>query len=130
VTWVTLLMKFLWRRWLNCTGKWCRDVNKSHSYHTLLVSSWDSAVSSSHSMPPTEWRNQELGKMWKKSLSHLKYYINTCKIWGFHSGDYEEWCLWVVTPCGSCKNRRFGGTWPLLHQGDKNRWTRNNTSCN
>jgi hypothetical protein len=26
-----------------------------------------------------------------------------------------------VTPCGSCKNRRFGGTWRLLHQGDKNR---------
>jgi hypothetical protein len=24
--------------------------------------------------------------------------------------------LWVVTPCGSCKNRRFGGTWRLLHQ--------------
>jgi hypothetical protein len=21
-----------------------------------------------------------------------------------------------VTPCGSCKNRRFGGTWRLLHQ--------------
>jgi hypothetical protein len=30
-----------------------------------------------------------------------------------------------VTPCGSCKNRRFGGTWLLLHQGDKNLWTRN-----
>jgi hypothetical protein len=29
--------------------------------------------------------------------------------------------VWVVTPCGSCKNRRFGGTWRLLHQGDKNR---------
>jgi hypothetical protein len=29
--------------------------------------------------------------------------------------------FWVVTPCGSRKNRRFGGTWPLLHQGDKNR---------
>jgi hypothetical protein len=27
----------------------------------------------------------------------------------------------VVTPCGSCKNRSFGGTWRLLHQGDKNR---------
>jgi hypothetical protein len=27
----------------------------------------------------------------------------------------------VVTPCGSCKNRRFGGTWHLIHQGDKNR---------
>jgi hypothetical protein len=29
--------------------------------------------------------------------------------------------FWVVTPCGSCKNQRFGGTWRLLHQGDKNR---------
>jgi hypothetical protein len=26
--------------------------------------------------------------------------------------------FWVVTPCGSCKNRRFGGTWHLLHQVD------------
>jgi hypothetical protein len=31
--------------------------------------------------------------------------------------------FWDVTPCGSCKNRRFGGTGRLLHQGDKNRWT-------
>jgi hypothetical protein len=38
--------------------------------------------------------------------------------------------FWDVTPCGACKNRRFGGTKRLLHQGDKNRWTRNNTSCN
>jgi hypothetical protein len=29
--------------------------------------------------------------------------------------------FWVVTPCGSYKNRLFGGTWRLLHQGDKNR---------
>jgi hypothetical protein len=28
--------------------------------------------------------------------------------------------FWVVTPCGSYKNRRFGGTWRLLHQGDNN----------
>jgi hypothetical protein len=28
--------------------------------------------------------------------------------------------FWDVTPCGSCKNRLFGGTWRLLHQGDKN----------
>jgi hypothetical protein len=27
--------------------------------------------------------------------------------------------LWDVTPCGSCKNRRFGGTYRLLHQDDK-----------
>jgi hypothetical protein len=24
--------------------------------------------------------------------------------------------FWVVTPCGSCKNRRFGGTWRLLQE--------------
>jgi hypothetical protein len=35
--------------------------------------------------------------------------ICLCKIWGFHGGDYEEWCLWDVTPCGCCKNLRFGG---------------------
>jgi hypothetical protein len=27
--------------------------------------------------------------------------------------------FWDVMPCGSCKNRRFGGTLRLLHQGDK-----------
>jgi hypothetical protein len=29
--------------------------------------------------------------------------------------------FWDVTPFGSCKNRRFGGTYRLLYQGDKNR---------
>jgi hypothetical protein len=53
-----------------------------------------------------------------------------CKICGFHGGDYEEWCLLGVTPCDSCKNRRFGGTWRLLNAGDTNRCTRNNTSFN
>jgi hypothetical protein len=27
--------------------------------------------------------------------------------------------FWDVTPCGSCKNRSFGGTWRLLHQVDQ-----------
>jgi hypothetical protein len=27
----------------------------------------------------------------------------SCKIWGSHGRDF-----WDVTPCGSCKNRRFG----------------------
>jgi hypothetical protein len=38
----------------------------------------------------------------------------------------ENGVFWDVTLCGSCKNRRFGGTQRLHHQGDKNRWTRNN----
>jgi hypothetical protein len=38
--------------------------------------------------------------------------------------------IWDVTPCWSCKNRRSGGTQRLIHQGDKNRWTRKNFSNN
>jgi hypothetical protein len=33
--------------------------------------------------------------------------------------------VWVVTPCGSCKNRRFGGTWRLRHQEGGARFLRN-----
>jgi hypothetical protein len=36
--------------------------------------------------------------------------------------------FWHVTPCGSCKERRFGGTYQLYDQGDKNGSTRNNVS--
>jgi hypothetical protein len=32
--------------------------------------------------------------------------------------------------CGSCKNRRSGGTQHLHQQGDKNRWTRNVSVAN
>jgi hypothetical protein len=38
--------------------------------------------------------------------------------------------FWDNTPCGSCKNRRFGGKYHLHHQGDKNRLARNNVSSN
>jgi hypothetical protein len=27
--------------------------------------------------------------------------------------------FWNVTPCGSCKNQHFGGTYHVHHQGDK-----------
>jgi hypothetical protein len=33
--------------------------------------------------------------------------------------------FWAVTPCGSCKNGLFGGSYRLQHQGGNNRWTRN-----
>jgi hypothetical protein len=29
--------------------------------------------------------------------------------------------FWHVTPCVSCKKRRFGGMYHFHHQGDKNR---------
>jgi positive regulator of sigma E activity len=33
--------------------------------------------------------------------------------------------FWDVTSCGSCESRRFGGTYRLHYQGDKNRHARN-----
>jgi hypothetical protein len=39
---------------------------------------------------------------------------------GFTAVIMKNGVFWDVTPCGSCKNRRFGGTYRLLHQGDKN----------
>jgi hypothetical protein len=62
-------------------------------------------------------------------------YIPKCHNRNKHNAtSHSFWTLkngvfWVVTPCGSCKNRRFGGTWRLLLQGDKNLWTRNNVGC-
>jgi hypothetical protein len=38
--------------------------------------------------------------------------------------------LWDVTPCGSRKNTRFGGTYRPHHQGEKNQRARNNVSSN
>jgi hypothetical protein len=58
------------------------------------------------------------------------YNIGFVRFEVFTAVTMKNCAFWVVTPCGSCKNRRFGGTWRLIHQGDKNRWTRNNTSCN
>jgi hypothetical protein len=34
--------------------------------------------------------------------------------------------FWDVTPCGSCKDQRFGGTYGLYYQGDKNQRAGNN----
>jgi hypothetical protein len=38
--------------------------------------------------------------------------------------------FWDVSLCGSCKNRRFGGTYRLHHQGDRNRRARYDVSSN
>jgi hypothetical protein len=38
--------------------------------------------------------------------------------------------FWDVVSCGSCKNRRFGGTYRLHHQGEKDQQARNNVNSN
>jgi hypothetical protein len=42
-----------------------------------------------------------------------KYYVRFLL---FTAVTMKNAVFWDVAPCGSCKNRRFGGTWRLLHQ--------------
>jgi hypothetical protein len=56
--------------------------------------------------------------------------LNNVRLEVFTAVTMKNGVFCEVTPCGSRKNRRLGGTYRILHQGDSNRWTRNNTSCN
>jgi hypothetical protein len=82
---------------------------------------------------------EECRLIWYKHpvrTSQETYYVSNtepsrlmlCKIWGIHGSDYEECCLLNVTPCASCKNWHFGGTYRLHHQRDKDRRGRHNVS--
>jgi hypothetical protein len=51
--------------------------------------------------------------------SHSFHYVVRFEV--FTAVTMKNGVSWDVTPCGSCNNRRFGGTLRLHHQGDKNR---------
>jgi hypothetical protein len=48
----------------------------------------------------------------------------------FTAVNMKNAVLLDVAPCGSCKNRRFGGTCLLYHKDEKNLRARNNVSSN
>jgi hypothetical protein len=48
----------------------------------------------------------------------------------FRAVTMKNYVFWYVKPCGSCKDRRFGGKYRLHHQDDNNRRARNNFSSN
>jgi hypothetical protein len=56
-------------------------------------------------------------------LNHVKLGLLVC-IWSFDniqtSQNLKNAILWNVMACGSCKNRRFGGTYHLHYQDEKN----------
>jgi hypothetical protein len=54
--------------------------------------------------------------------------LNYVRFEFFTAVTMKNTVFWDLMPCGSCKNRRFGGTYGLHHQGDKNRLARNNVS--
>jgi hypothetical protein len=56
-------------------------------------------------------------------------------LWSIQISDFEKSQLalkndvfWDITQCGSCKNRRFGRTYPRRHQVNKNRRAKNYTA--
>jgi hypothetical protein len=67
------------------------------------------------------YRKERLRTVSVKFHSQLQSFIAfvTHIISPTHTG-YEEF-FWDVTSCSSWKNRRFGGTQRIQHQGDKNR---------
>jgi hypothetical protein len=54
----------------------------------------------------------------RKTLKSFNLYIVIFEV--FTAVTMKNGVFWDVTTCGSCKNRRFGGTWRLLHRGGKN----------
>jgi hypothetical protein len=84
------------------------------------------------------------GRSWetRKGISPVTF--PTATIWKFFSSRFvqvrildnaqlekpKNAVFWDITPCGSCKNWRFGGTQCFRHQFDKNRWPRNDISRN
>jgi hypothetical protein len=56
-----------------------------------------------------------------KFLCLILYIAEFIRFEAFTAATMKNGVFWDVTPCGSCKNRRFGRTYRLLHQGDKNR---------
>jgi hypothetical protein len=55
------------------------------------------------------------------NIHHLAFKSNYLRFEVFTAVTMKNGVFWDVTPCSSCKNRRSGGTWRLLHQDDKNR---------
>jgi hypothetical protein len=59
-------------------------------------------------------------------ISHLRYLDVDLRI----ILKVKNAVFWDMTPCGSCKNRRFGGIYFHYHKGKKNQRATNNVSKN
>jgi hypothetical protein len=91
-----------------------------------------------HKLINSFWNEEELPGQWKDPVIvpfHKKGDKTDCSTISFIDNFIryplkKNAVLWDVTLCGSCENRRFGGTCRLHHHLDKNRWARINVSSN
>jgi hypothetical protein len=85
-------------------------------------------------------RSRALRYVWADGMGHTALYHTNSSYWIYTLNSYtalysiplvvieKNAGFWDVTSCGSCKNRRAGGTHRFHYQGDKNRQTTNNVS--
>jgi hypothetical protein len=69
-------------------------------------------------------QNLHTAKELKKEMSAGVISINyfKCRIWGSHSGSYEQFIFWVITLCNPLRvNRRFRGTCCHPSPGSENK---------
>jgi hypothetical protein len=85
---------------------WSTKTNPVTTVHYISTLLWISALSAGNTSIPPSPTEQD-------------------KIWGFHSGNYEECHRKLLCRVALVKSRHFGGTRRLHHQGDKNQWARN-----
>jgi hypothetical protein len=125
---------FWWRQWGFHHSE--SDLNHSFSYETRtgVVDSYSVDVDGTGK----EFQRDQFCLVVLKTCAALPQWLLFTRIylrgamirhkgsfvrWGCHCGDYKGCRPWDVTKCGS-----FGGTYRLRHQGNKNRWARNNVS--
>jgi hypothetical protein len=78
------------------------------------------ANSSTYTLQSWRWRQYNHPKYHYAPTKLHGFSVNItepCKIWGSHSGGYEElYIFWDITPCSPLEvNRRFGGLCLPLH---------------
>jgi hypothetical protein len=88
-----------------------------------------------HSCGPVSSVQVRCARMNRKRQNSLKNYnifrsISIERFEAFKAVAMKNAVFWDVTPCGSCKSRRFGGTYRLHHEGDNDRRAKNNVSNN
>jgi hypothetical protein len=102
----------------------CHQKNYERELETVTEKM--KALSSNTQQQGQFWK--ELAEFYDMAALYLKFWSDVrvsifflVRVEVFTAVTTKNGVFWDVTPCGSCKKRRFGGTRRLLHQGDKNR---------
>jgi hypothetical protein len=78
----------------------------------------------------TLWRYLGFSAFYLASFYFNENILNDIILEVFTEVTMKNAVFWDDTACGFCKNLRYGGTYRLYHQGDKNWGARNNLSSN